>query len=343
MKRCCFIFAILAALSLAAAFSVQARMGLNVFRRPAFPNFSSSLLPPKNSPLGPYSLPLHSGSPHPCARDVSPNRASYPLGALLVASPDKFLPARILDRREIAEDLFILKIDPGGPYTYLAGQYATLGVENQDKRLERAYSIASSPYEPVLEFFVERVPEGKLSPILYEMKKDTQLLLRRFAKGRFTLDLRSGRKNHLLLATVTGVAPYVSYVRTLYQDWKNGGAPMPGEHRLFCVQGSSHAHEFGYREELEKIAAEAPWLKYVPSISRPWDNPDWRGELGRVDDLIRKYIEVWNLSPADTTAYLCGHPGMVENGRGMLLRAGWKKDSIQDEVYFQPGSSTPAA
>ena len=282
-----------------------------------------------------------SGSPQPSARDVSPIRASYPSGALLVANPEKFLPARILDRRDIAEDLFILKIDPGAPYTYLAGQYATLGVDMSERPLERAYSIASSPYEPVLEFFVERVPEGKLSPLLYEMKKDTQLLLRRFAKGRFTLDLRSGRKNHLLLATVTGVAPYVSYVRTLYQDWKKGGTPMPGEHRLFCVQGSSHVHEFGYRDELEKIAAEAPWLKYVPTISRR-DNPDWHGELGRVDDLIRKYIEVWNLTPADTTAYLCGHPGMVETGRGMLSRAGWKKDAIQDEVYFQPGSSPSA-
>jgi ferredoxin--NADP+ reductase len=303
-------------------------------------NPRSSIHASKISPLSPYSLPLHGGALRLSARDISRGLASYPLGALLVASPDKFLPARILDRREIAEDLFILKIDPGGPYTYLAGQYATLGVEmSDDKRLERAYSIASSPYEPVLEFFVERVPEGKLSPLLYEMKKDTQLLLRRFAKGRFTLDLRSGRKNHLLLATVTGVAPYVSYIRTLYQDWKKGGTPMPGEHRLFCVQGSSHVHEFGYRDELGKIAAEAPWLKYVPSISRPWDNPDWQGELGRVDDLIRKYIEVWNLSPADTTAYLCGHPGMVETGRGMLSRAGWKKEAIQDEVYFQPGSS----
>jgi ferredoxin--NADP+ reductase len=277
------------------------------------------------------------------ACDVFWNRASYPSGVLLVANSDKFLPARILDRRDIAEDLFILKINPGAPFTYLAGQYATLGVELGDgKRLERAYSIASSPYEPILEFFVERVPEGKLTPILYEMKKDAPLLLRRFAKGRFTLDLRSGRKNHLLLATVTGVAPYVSYIRTIYQDWKKGGTPMPGEHRLFCLHGSSHVHEFGYRDELERIAAEAPWLDYIPTISRPWDNPNWHGELGRVDDLVRKYTEVWNLTPADTTAYLCGHPGMVGSGRSMLLRAGWNKDAIQDEVYFQPASPTPA-
>lgn len=259
-------------------------------------------------------------------------------GSFLVANPEKFLPAHILERRDISEDLFILKVAPGAPFSFLAGQYATLGVAlDGDKRIERAYSICSSPYEPVLEFFVERVPEGQLSPLLHASQVGAPLLLRRFAKGRFTLDLRSGRKNHFLLATVTGVAPYISYVRTIYKDWKQGGTPMPGEHRLFCIQGASMAHEFGYREELENIAGEAHWLKYVPTISRPWENPNWCGELGRVDDLIRKYIEPWNLRPENTTAYLCGHPGMVEHGRGILSRAGWKKEAIQDEVYFQPG------
>ncbi len=104
------------------------------------------------------------------------------------------------------------------------------------------------------------------------------------------------------------------------------------------VADARRASTFGYRDELEKIAAEAPWFKYVPTISRTWDNPDWHGELGRVDDLVRKYVEVWNLTPADTTAYLCGHPGMVETGRGMLQRAGWKKEYLQFEIYFIPGT-----
>ena len=257
-------------------------------------------------------------------------------GGYLAADPEKFLPARIVHRRDISDDLFILKVDPGASFAYLAGQYATLGVEAGGQRIERAYSICSSPYEPALEFFVELVPQGKLTPLLHGMHAGEPLLLRRFAKGRFTLDLRSGRKNHLLLATVTGVAPYISYIRTIYQDFKTGSGPMPGEHRLFCLQGASLAHEYAYRQELEKIAAEVPWLKYVPTISRRWENPDWGGEVGRVEDLIRKYVDVWNLRPEDSTAYLCGHPGMVENGRGILLRAGWLKQGIQDEVYFQP-------
>ena len=250
---------------------------------------------------------------------------------------EKHLRAKILDRREVAEALFVLHVEADRPFSYLAGQYATLGVEIEGKRIERAYSLCSSPYEGLLEFFVERVPNGELTPLLYAMERGTPLLLRRFAKGRFTLDLRSGRKNHLLLGTVTGVAPYVSYVRTVYADWQKGGEAMPGEHRLFCVQGASRSREFGYRDELEKVAAETPWFKYVPTVSRPWEDEAWNGEKGRADDLIRKLADVWNLKAEDTTAYLCGHPGMVENGRGILLRAGWKNDQIQDEVYFPAG------
>ncbi|MGC2769201.1 MAG: FAD-binding oxidoreductase [Candidatus Acidiferrum sp.] len=250
---------------------------------------------------------------------------------------DKYLPATIVDRKEIAPDLFLLKVESEQPLPYLAGQYATLGVEKDGKNIERPYSICSSPYESNLEFFVERVPEGALTPLLYALENGAPLLLRRFAKGRFTLDLKSGRKNHLLLGTVTGIAPYVSYVRTLYADWKKGEGVMPGEHRLFCIQGASQSCEFGYRDELERLAAEVPWLKYVPTVSRPWECDGWNGETGRVDDVIRKFTDLWNLKAAETTAYLCGNPNMVENGRGILMRAGWKKDGIQDEEYFPLG------
>ncbi|HXX16209.1 MAG TPA: FAD-binding oxidoreductase [Candidatus Eremiobacteraceae bacterium] len=251
---------------------------------------------------------------------------------------DKYLPAKIVDRKEVGHDLFLLHVESTQALPYLAGQYATLGVEVDGKRIERPYSMCSSPYESLLEFFVERVPDGELTPLLYAMDKGAPLLLRRFAKGRFTLDLRSGRKNHLLLSTVTGIAPYVSYVRTIYADWKKGDGLMPGEHRLFCVQGASRSAEFGYRDELERVAAEAPWLKYVPTVSRPWEDQAWNGEKGRVDDVIRKFIDVWNLKPEDTTTYLCGNPAMIENGRSILLRAGWVKDAIQDEAYFPIGT-----
>src|SRR4029077_9794711 len=110
-------------------------------------------------------------------------------------------------------------------------------------------------------------------------------------------------------------------------------------HKLFCLHGASRSWEFAYREELERVAAEAPWFKYLPAVSRPWEDPEWKGETGRVDDLLRKYEEAWGLRPEATTAYLCGHPSMVENSRGILQRAGWKKEAMFDEVYFVQGKS----
>jgi ferredoxin--NADP+ reductase len=252
----------------------------------------------------------------------------------MAPSSDKHYLARILERRDLSPDLWLLRVDPGGLFKYLAGQYATLGIDLDGVRIERAYSIVSSPYEETLEFFIELVPQGGLTPHLHKLKEGDTLSCRKIAKGRFTLDLRSGRSNHLLVSTVTGIAPFVSYVRTLYRDWKNGGTPMPGNHKLFCLQGGSRSWEFGYRDELDRYAAETPWFKFAATVSRPWEDPAWSGETGRVDDLLRKYADAWGLRPEATTAYLCGHPNMVENGRGILERARWKKDAILEEVYF---------
>jgi ferredoxin--NADP+ reductase len=109
--------------------------------------------------------------------------------------------------------------------------------------------------------------------------------------------------------------------------------------RLYVIQGASRSWEFGYREELERIAGEVPWLKYIPTISRPWEDAAWKGETGRVEDLIRKYTDLWSLDAADTTGYLCGHPQMIDLGRGILARRGFAKQSIKEEVYWVPAKN----
>ncbi len=250
---------------------------------------------------------------------------------------EKFFLARITHRENLAPDLWKIKLDPGGEFKFVAGQYATLGVETAAKRIERAYSIVSSPYEREVEIFLELVEQGELTPLLHKLQVGEEMSMRKIAKGRFTLDLKSGHHAHLLLATVTGIAPYISYLRTLYADWKE--KRFPGDIRLYVIQGASRSWEFGYREELERITAEVPWLTYIPTISRPWEDSEWRGETGRVEDLIRKYTDQWALDPADTTGYLCGHPQMIELGMGILLRRGFAKQSLQQEVYWVPAKN----
>jgi ferredoxin--NADP+ reductase len=254
---------------------------------------------------------------------------------------NQFYSARIVERRNISADLVVVQVDPGGEFRYAPGQYATLGVVTPEKHYERAYSIASAPHERFVEFFIELVPQGELTPRLFSRQVGDEITLRKVAKGRFTVDTASGHTNHLLIATVTGVAPFVSYARSLHRQWKNG--QFPGDHRFFLLEGASHSRELGYHDELARIAAEVPWLNYVSAISRPWDDPAWSGETGRVDDLVRKYGDKWNLAPGNTTAYACGHPSMIENVKGILRRGGWDPRGIKEEVYFKPNKQTARA
>ncbi len=262
------------------------------------------------------------------------------MGPRMVTADEKFYRATITRRVDFAPDLWMIRVRASGEFKFAPGQYATLGVESGGKRSERPYSIVSSPYETEIEFFFELVPEGELTPWLYQLPVGGEMLMRRVPKGRFTLDTRVGRTNHLLVSTVTGIAPFVSYVRTLYRDWKEGR--FSGEQSLFLLNGASRSWEFGYREELQRVAEEVSWLKYVPTVSRPWDDPKWTGEVGRADDLIRKYADQWGLNGSNSVGYLCGHPQMIEHGKGILQRAGFTRENLKEEVYWIPGKG-PAA
>jgi ferredoxin--NADP+ reductase len=247
---------------------------------------------------------------------------------------EKFYTARIVERRDISDDLWAIRVDPGGEFVYRAGQYATLGVVAPDKHHERPYSIVSAPHEKYLEFFFELVPHGQVTPRLHAAKVGEEISLRKSVRGTFTLDLAGGRSNHFLIGTVTGVAPYVSYIRSLNRQCASAqGSSTP---KLFLLEGASRSWELGYSQEIERVAREVPWLTYIPTVSRPWEDKNWSGETGRVDDLIRKYADQWNLSPDDTKVYLCGHPEMIENVRGIVRRRGWQEKEIQAEAYFVP-------
>jgi ferredoxin--NADP+ reductase len=83
---------------------------------------------------------------------------------IMITPDDKHYRAKITKRVDLAPELWMIRIDPGAEFKFTPGQYATLGVQGEDKRSERPYSIASSPYENEIEFFFELVPNGELTP-----------------------------------------------------------------------------------------------------------------------------------------------------------------------------------
>src|SRR5207244_4061074 len=85
-----------------------------------------------------------------------------------------------------------------------------------------------------------------------------------------------------------------------------------------------------------QYAREVPWLKWVATVSRPWEDEKWKGETGRVEDVLRKYADMWEISRENCVAYLCGHPEMIEHCKEILKRSGYPKEALKEEVYWVP-------
>lgn len=223
--------------------------------------------------------------------------------------------AKLVQRKDITEDLMVIKLEPEeGQFQFKPGQYCTLGKDG----VERAYSIVSAPYEPLLEIFVELVPDGGLTPKMWDLKVGDSMSIRPRAKGLFTLNEKV--HHHFMLATVTGVAPYVSIIREFLHQERQG-------HRFYVLLGASYHDELTYDGEFSELAASNPdWIEFVPTVSRPDEakNAGWSGAKGRVNTIAEEYLEKFGLPKDDTMVYTCGHPGMINDVKEKVVPQGWQ-------------------
>ncbi len=254
---------------------------------------------------------------------------------------EKILPkAQVVRREDLTSDLMKMWLQPPPEFQpFKPGQYCTIGVDG----IERPYSIVSSPHEQFIELFLELVPNTyrtpkSLTPKLWELHEGDWVTLRPKAKGTFLLD--ESAVCHGMVATVTGIAPFVSMLRALqagYYHEVNSGSDFG----IYIFQGASYYDEFGYDEELIRLDRMYENVFYVPTVSRPTEerNKPWDGITGRINAhfaLIAKHIPKEN-----GMVYLCGNEGMVDDlgntkitpdkPLGKFIQAGYK---VKQEVFF---------
>jgi len=238
------------------------------------------------------------------------------------------LNATVVKRQNVTDELVILHVKPdAGVGEFLSGQYVALGLyggsprpesypaereaQAADKLIKRAYSIGSSPAQrEAIEFYIAIVPDGALTSRLALVKEDDRVYCAPKITGTFTLTHVPAEENLILVATGTGLAPFISMIRTP-STWQEG-------RRITVIHGVRHARDLAYREELLSLQETKTLFRYLPIVSRA-DN-EWDGARGHIQSLFdAKQITV---DPDKDHVFLCGNPAMITDMETRLQAIG---------------------
>lgn len=253
------------------------------------------------------------------------------------------LNAAVLQKDELTPRLMILRTAAVGWELpeFEAGQYVVLGLPpsvprsplsipehypvDEGKLIRRAYSIASSSVQhEYMDFYINMVSDGALTPRLFTLKVGDRLWLSSHVTGMFTLADVPSDKNIILVATGTGLAPYMSMLST---HLKCGGP-----RRVAVLHGAYNSWDLGYRAELMMMQYLCNNFTYLATIDRPEKEPvPWHEHIGWVQDLLAQgeVEKAWGFrpTPENTHVFLCGNPGMLKACLDLLEGQGFTEHS----------------
>jgi len=224
----------------------------------------------------------------------------------------KWLEGRVVENRHWTDALFSLRVE-GPRLDFEAGQFVRVAVE---ERIARPFSFVNPPGDPVLEFYGIIVPEGPLSPRLARLRAGDRLLVASNPAGFLVLSEVPDAETLWLVSTGTGIAPFLSILRT--------ATPWRRCRSVVLVHAVRHARELVYQDMIHEIRKKN-FLRYVTFVSR--ENAP--GSLaGRIPAAMRDgRLETAAGIGLDQRSHvmLCGNPDMLKDASGALAERGLRK------------------
>ena len=234
-----------------------------------------------------------------------------------------FHEERVLSVHHWTDRLFSFTTTRDPALRFSNGHFTMIGLKLEGKPLLRAYSIVSANYEDQLEFLSIKVEDGPLTSRLQHIRIGDMITVGRKPTGTLLIDYLLPGKRLYLLATGTGLAPFLSIIRDpdTYARFEQvvlvHGVRQVNElaYHDFVTQDLPH-HEF-----LGELATEQ--LKYYPTVTRePFRNQ------GRIPDLITsgqltRDLGLPDLSPEDDRVMLCGSPMLLTDMKLILGQRGF--------------------
>ncbi len=239
--------------------------------------------------------------------------------------------ATVVSRDQLSENYILIRVVTDEPReAFSAGQYTTLGLFGfelrvpyalpdrkpapPEKLIQRAYSIASARNDTrEFEFYLSLYREGQLTPRLFSLRPGDRLKVGTRIVGAFKMSDAPLDKNILMIGTCTGVAPFMSFLRSHVHEKSHP--------RIALVQGAATLNELAYYAELKFMHRAFPHFAYLPTLTEP--RPSWLGHRAWIEEMLRSGVVEEEtgipLDPQKTFVYLCGNPRMVENVMAYLI------------------------
>jgi len=229
-----------------------------------------------------------------------------------------WITGRVIENRHWTPHLFSLRIE-APPLAFEAGQFVRIALDIGGERVARPFSFVNPPADPVQEYYGVVVPEGLLSPRLGTLRPGDALHVATNPSGFLVLSEVPDADSLWLLATGTGLAPFLSILRT--------ETPWQRYARVVLVHAARRADELVYGEKIAALRALHPGrLAFVTMTSR---EPRAGSLDGRIPAAIRdgrlEAAAGAELAAGRAQVMLCGNPDMVKDAIGALSERGMKK------------------
>ncbi len=245
-----------------------------------------------------------------------------------------FNEERVLSVHHWTDRLFSFTTTRDQAMRFSNGHFTMIGLRVENKPLLRAYSIASANYEDHLEFLSIKVEDGPLTSRLRNIQVGDTIIVGRKPTGTLVIDyLLPGRRLYML-ATGTGLAPFMSIVRdpVTYERFE----------QIVLVHGVRMIDELAYHGLLvDHLPAHeflgdmvSSQLLYYPTVTRE----EYRNQ-GRIPDLVESGKLFSDLGlpafdPAEDRVMICGSPAMLRDLKQLLERRGFREGNTSTPGDF---------
>jgi ferredoxin--NADP+ reductase len=224
---------------------------------------------------------------------------------------------KVIEVEHYTDRLFRIRTERPNTYRFTAGEFTMIGMGDND--ISRAYSITSGPYDDYLEFYSIKVPDGPLTSRLQHIQVGDTIEVGDKPTGTLTLANLELGGNLWMLATGTGIAPFISLLRDpdTYEQFER-------IHVVWSVR--TQAELLAYHDFLQELD-----IDYIPVVTQ---DLEWPGLKVRITDLIKDGTVLTQSVPRSDKVMICGSMPFNTDVKDMLTAYGWQEGNRRTAGTF---------